>query len=126
MISKFRGDSQFAQPHQVPDEPLKICIAVRKRPISAKEVKRHDHDSVSCYNPVVTVHDCKLKVDGISKYLDNVAFEMDHAFGEEESTDDIYETCIQPLIPFVCGKSAGRATVFAYGQTGSGKTFTST
>ena len=49
---------------------------------------------------------------------------MDHTFGEDDSTDDIYETCVQPLVPFVTGKAAGRATVFAYGQTGSGKTFT--
>lgn len=49
---------------------------------------------------------------------------MDHTFGEEDSTDDIYATCIQPLVPFVTGRAAGRATVFAYGQTGSGKTFT--
>lgn len=45
---------------------------------------RKDHDAVSCFNPEVTVHDCKLRVDGISKYLDSVGFRFDHAFGEEE------------------------------------------
>lgn len=73
---KFREEMSLPLEHQVEVEPMKICIAVRKRPISAKEVKRHDHDSVSCSNPIVTVHDCKLRVDGISKYLDNVAFEF--------------------------------------------------
>ena len=31
------------------------------------------------------MHDCKLRVDGISKYLDSVGFRFDHAFGEEEN-----------------------------------------
>lgn len=29
------------------------------------------------------MHDCKLKVDGISKYLDSVGFRFDYVFGEE-------------------------------------------
>jgi kinesin family protein 2/24 len=68
------------------------------------------------------VHDCKLKVDGISKYLDNTSFEFDHTFHEDNSTDNIYDCAVQSLVDFVV--SGGRATVFAYGQTGSGKTFT--
>lgn len=46
---------------------------------------RKEHDAVSCFNPEVTVHDCKLRVDGISKYLDSVGFRFDHAFGEDVS-----------------------------------------
>lgn len=42
---------------------------------------------MSCFNPEVTVHDCKLRVDGISKYLDSSSFRFDYAFGEEVSTD---------------------------------------
>ncbi len=106
------------QQHVQPGE-MKICICVRKRPISTKEIKRHDYDSVTCSNPCVIVHDCKLKVDGISKYLDNTPFEFDHTFHEDNSTDDIYFNAVQPLIEFVL--NGGRATVFAYGQTGSGK-----
>jgi kinesin family member 2/24 len=68
MISKYRAEEMAPpQPHLVPSDPMKICIAVRKRPISSKEVKRFDHDCVSCANPIVTVHDSKLKIDGISK-----------------------------------------------------------
>ena len=33
---------------------------------------------VSVVNPRVIVHACKLKVDGITKYLDNQAFQFDH------------------------------------------------
>ncbi len=64
----------------------KICICVRKRPISSKEVKKSDHDSVTCVNPLVIVHDCKLKIDGISKYLDNTSFEFDNTFHEDDTT----------------------------------------
>lgn len=53
-------------------------------------MKRSDHDSVTCLNPLVIVHDCKLKVDGISKYLDNQSFEFDHTFHEEDTTESLY------------------------------------
>jgi hypothetical protein len=33
---------------------------------------------VTILNPKVIVHACKLKVDGITKYLENQAFEFDH------------------------------------------------
>ncbi len=71
-----------------------------------------DHDSVTCLNPTVIVHDCKLKVDGISKYLDNNTFEVDHTFHEDNTTDEIYSAAVEPLVDFVV--DGGRATVFAY------------
>ena len=49
------------------EEQPKICIAVRKRPVNEKERKVKDHDSVTCYHPVVWVHNAKLKVDGITR-----------------------------------------------------------
>jgi kinesin family protein 2/24 len=77
---------------------------------------------VTCLNPVVTVHGSKLKVDGISKYLDNTSYEVDHSFDEDSTTEQIYKYSVQSLVPFVV--NGGRATCFAYGQTGSGKTYT--
>ena len=122
MISQFREKSAPVEMMHVPSVDSKICICVRKRPISVKEVNRNDNDSITCSNPLIIVHDCKLKVDGISKYLDNTSFEFDHTFHEDNSTDNIYDCAVQSLVDFVVG--GGRATVFAYGQTGSGKTFT--
>ena len=81
-----------------------------------------DHDAVTCYNPRAIVHDCKHRVDGITKYLSNQEFVFDHVFGPDEETSDVYECVARPLVDFVA--RGGRATVFAYGQTGSGKTFT--
>ena len=76
----------------------KICIAVRKRPLNAREAKKKDHDSVTCSNPQVVVHDCKFKIDGITKYLDSSTFEFDHTFHENDTTDDVYFYCVQSLL----------------------------
>lgn len=122
MIRNYREKTAPEELTHVPSVDSKICICVRKRPISVKEVSRNDNDCVTCTNPLIIVHDCKLKVDGISKYLDNTSFEFDHTFHEDNTTDNIYDCAVQSLVDFVVG--GGRATVFAYGQTGSGKTFT--
>ena len=115
------GSAEGAREH-VPPGDMKVNICVRKRPINRKELRKNDHDSVTCLNPKVIVHDCKLRVDGITKYLDNQQFEFDHSFGENSSTDEVYFYVAQPLVSYVC--RGGRATCFAYGQTGSGKTYT--
>lgn len=78
MIKLFREQNHDkTQPHAAPGE-TKITICVRKRPVNAKEVKKHDYDAVTCFNPLAIVHDCKLKVDGITKYLDSNPFNFDH------------------------------------------------
>lgn len=124
LVNRFREENAKLNPtlpHNQSSQS-RICIAIRKRPINEKEVKKKDHDSVTCSNPQVVVHDCKFKVDGITKYLDSSAFEFDHTFQENDTTDNIYFYCVQSLLGFVL--KGGRATVFAYGQTGSGKTYT--
>lgn len=123
MVLKWRQDhADDVQDHEA--EHPRISVCVRKRPISDKERQKHDHDSITCLNPVVWVHAAKLRVDGISKYLDHNSFQFDHAFHETASTEDVYTYTTMPLLDFVCSGKGGRATVFAYGQTGSGKTFT--
>ena len=100
-----------------------ICICVRKRPIGRREVAANDHDAVSCVHPSVVVHDCRHRVDGITKYLNNTPFVFDHAFSERVDTAEVYDCVGAPLVDFVVSRR-GRATIFAYGQTGSGKTYT--
>ena len=105
MIRGYRehATTPMEQHHRI-NEDMKICICVRKRPVSVKEVRRNDYDSVTCLNPLVVVHDCKLKVDGISKYLDNQAFQFDHTFHEENTTEDVYGCAVQPLVEFCVHK----------------------
>jgi kinesin family member 2/24 len=79
-------------------------------------------DCVSCSNPTITVHECKYRVDGITKYIDNQEFNFDNTFAHDESNEELYYYSIRPIIDLVF--NSGIVTVFAYGQTGSGKTFT--
>ena len=68
------------------------------------------------------VHEPKLKVDGITKYLENQTFIFDNTFSETEDNETVYQYSLKPLCPFIL--NGGTVTCFAYGQTGSGKTFT--
>lgn len=127
MVRQWRADhASDAIPHDstLSQQTPRICICVRKRPISDKEREKNDHDSVTCLNPAVWIHSAKLKVDGITKYLDHASFSFDHAFDETVSTDEVYKHTTMPLIDFCVAGIGGRATVFAFGQTGSGKTHT--
>ena len=123
MIRNKKSDiySYEPDPHKDIDNS-KIFVVVRKRPLSKKEISNGEIDCISCLNPKVTVHECKIKIDGITKYLEDHEFFFDNTFNENESTEEIYENTISPMINLVLKK--GIVTCFAYGQTGSGKTFT--
>jgi len=124
-VQKWRDEhSNDTHPYESKKEKPRICICVRKRPVSEKERKRKDHDSVTCLHPVVWVHSAKVKVDGITKYLDHSSFGFDYGFDETSTTEDVYRHSTMHLVEFLCSGKGGRATVFAYGQTGSGKTHT--
>ena len=122
LIERSRLSSADARPHQ-PAAGLKIAVCVRKRPIFPKEEQNGEIDAVSAANPTIRVHDCRFKVDGITKHVENHDFLFDNAFGSNESTASFYESTMKPnmQLPFQRG---GVVTCFAYGQTGSGKTFT--
>jgi kinesin family protein 2/24 len=101
---------------------MNICVCVRKRPLFEKETMAGEMDSVSVFNPRIQVHEPKVKVDGITKFVQNHEFTFDNTYGNKESSQHVYEFQIKPLIPTLFNK--GVVTLFAYGQTGSGKTFT--
>jgi kinesin family member 2/24 len=128
MVLEWREEQekiQQNQPHFGPGISYNsnIIVAVRKRPMSKKEVQKKDHDSVSCFHPKVWIHSAKLRVDGITKYLTHSGFQFDHTFGEDSTTDQIYVATTMPLLDHVVA-TQGRATCFCYGMTGSGKTYT--
>jgi len=124
-VKKWRAaHADSAKPIATGTKVDRICICVRKRPINDKERKKRDHDSITCLHPNVWVHNAKLRVDGITKYLDHNSFGFDCAFDEGNSTEDVYRHSTMHLVDFVCQGRGCRATVFAYGQTGSGKTYT--
>jgi kinesin family protein 18/19 len=49
-------------------------------------------------------------------------FEFDHVFGDLESQEKVFNTCVKQQVDAVM--NGYNATVFAYGATGAGKTYT--
>ncbi len=112
MIEKSRLGVGDVRP-QMSNANMKISVCVRKRPIFPKEEQAGEIDAVSAANPVVRVHECKYKVDGITKIVENHDFTFDNVFGRE-ATMALYESTLRPNmnLPFVRG---GVVTCFAYG-----------
>ena len=60
--------------HQFDQKDLRICVAVRKRPLNKREIAKKDNDVVTVPNKNhCLVHVPKTKVD-LTKYLDNQTF----------------------------------------------------
>ena len=74
------------EPHST-SEGSKIYVCVRKRPIFDKEIQNGEIDCVSAINPKVCIYDCKLKIDGYTKYIDTNDFYFDNVFNEDEDTN---------------------------------------
>ena len=108
-------------PHST-SEGAKIYVCVRKRPIFEKEILNGEIDCVSAINPKVCIYDCRLKIDGYTKYIDTNDFYFDNVFNENEDTDLLFDCSVKPSLDILL--KGGVVTCFAYGQTGSGKTFT--
>lgn len=65
---------------------MSICICVRKRPLFDKEYQLGEIDSCSASNPNIAVHEPKVKVDGITKYVQDTLFKFDNTFNENENS----------------------------------------
>ena len=106
----------------VDNERIKVCV--RKRPLSNKEVQLNHQDilELNPSNQSVAVLEDRVKLDGISRYIEKHEFRFDRVFDVNSTNHQIYSSCVQELVDTVI--SGGRATCFAYGQTGSGKTHT--
>ena len=75
--------------HSLADK-MKISVCFKKRPIFQSELANGEIDIVSVKNPKITVHDCKYKVDGVTKTVENVDFKFDNAFCEESTNEELY------------------------------------
>ena len=97
MIKRKQYKEKLLYPHKS-SRNLKLCVCVRKRPIFKKEEEAGQNDSISCANPNIKVFESKLKVDGITKYLDEHVFTFDNTFNEHESTEDVYKFALEPSL----------------------------
>ena len=114
-------ENESPSPHST-SEGAKIYVCVRKRPIFEKEIQNGEIDCISAINPKVCIYDCRLKIDGYTKYIDTNDFYFDNVFSENENTDLLFDCSVKPSLDILL--KGGVVTCFAYGQTGSGKTFT--
>ncbi|XP_048187280.1 kinesin-like protein KIF27 isoform X3 [Perognathus longimembris pacificus] len=92
-------------------EEIPVKVAVRIRPLLCKEVL-HNHQV--CVRVIPNTQQIIIGRDRV--------FTFDFVFGKNSTQDEIYNTCIKPLVLSLI--EGYNATVFAYGQTGSGKTYT--
>ena len=123
LIQQKKAQIDHLEPHpHSTSEGQKIYVCVRKRPIFNKEIQNGEIDCVSAINPKVCIYDCKLKIDGYTKYIDTNDFYFDNVFNENEDTNLLFECSVKPSLDILL--KGGVVTCFAYGQTGSGKTFT--
>jgi kinesin family protein 2/24 len=106
----------------IPADQLKINVVIKKRPIFQTELAGGEIDVISVSNPNIILHDCRYKVDGITKFIENQNFEFDNTFSQDETNEELYRFSVEPILDLVF--NTGTITIFAYGQTGSGKTFT--
>ncbi|XP_074851277.1 kinesin-like protein KIF27 [Carettochelys insculpta] len=92
-------------------EEIPVKVAVRIRPLLSKEIL-HNHQV--CVRLVPNTQQVIIGKDRV--------FTFDFVFGKNSTQDEVYRTCIKPLVVSLI--EGYNATVFAYGQTGSGKTYT--
>ena len=62
-----------------------------------KEIKDGQIDCVSIANPVIRVGEPKYKVDGITKYIENQDFNFDNCYGEDETTENLYQSVMPSM-----------------------------
>ena len=122
VLKKKESLSNNKPDKHITSEDSKIFVIIRKRPMSQKEINNDDIDCISVINPRTIVHECKVQVDGITKYIEDHEFFFDNSFNENEDTKVVYKYTISPIINLILNQ--GIVTCFAYGQTGSGKTYT--
>lgn len=105
------------------EDPPKIRVVVRKRPINKKERERGEEDivEVNMGRSYIVVNETKLKVD-LTKYTERHQFNFDESLDESVTNEDVYRFTVKPLVHTLFRN--GKASCFAYGQTGSGKTYT--
>lgn len=127
-LVRVHGD--YNQDEDNPQEPAKIKVAVRMRPLLSEEASRGfthigkqlqlDATSIQVAIDRQTV----AQMQDVHTHSATVkTFSFDHVFGEEEGQAMLFK---QANVEFYVKKVVAgfHSTIFAYGQTGSGKTYT--
>ncbi|CAM4804717.1 unnamed protein product [Rotaria magnacalcarata] len=95
------------------ESDYRVKVAIRVRPFLQRE-KAHEQKSCIAIHPQTS----QIVIG------DRKTFKYDYVFGPKIQQEELYQTCVEPMLTNVC--DGYNVTIFAYGQTGSGKTFTMT
>jgi len=79
MVETEKRKLQGGKQHTLADQ-MKISVCFKKRPIFHTELADGEIDVISVRNPKIIVHDCRFKVDGVTKTIENTEFKFDNAF----------------------------------------------
>ena len=69
---------------------MHISVCFKKRPVFQAELADGEIDVISVVNPKIIVHDCRYKVDGVTKTIVNEDFKFDNCFDDEEEAEELY------------------------------------
>jgi len=100
-----------------------IKAAVRKRPLFPTELEAKEFDAVTCTPNEIWAHNANMRADLKNMYIEHSSFEFDHCFDETDTTVDVYDRAVRPLVAKAVAE-AGNTCIIMFGQTGSGKTYT--
>ena len=91
------------------NDPSRIRVCVRKRPMLRVETLRHDFDVVTCApcHSSLVIHEPKTRVD-LVKSIDNQRFNFDAVFNEADSNRHVYDAALRPLLAHIFGGGQAR------------------
>ncbi|OBS21948.1 hypothetical protein FPOA_08285 [Fusarium poae] len=123
LVKRFKPAPIRAKPSDEESNP-DITIATRIRPMMEDEKEEGQLIGVfprKTLPGAVDLHELRRPVRGPPTLI-SFKYRVDRVFNSDDTTDDIYQELVEPLVPWAWG--GGVSTMFAYGQTGSGKTHT--
>ncbi|KAF5025969.1 hypothetical protein F66182_1937 [Fusarium sp. NRRL 66182] len=123
LVKRFKPQPSKAKPSHDETNP-DITIAARLRPMLDDEKEGGQLAGVFPRRELpgtLDLHEMRRPVRGLPLLVSS-NYRVDRVFGPEDTTEEVYQELVEPLVPWAWG--GGVSTLFAYGQTGSGKTHT--
>jgi hypothetical protein len=122
-IDKERSANAEQNPSTLPvKREQEITVCVRYRPLLSHELAQGNFSCASLLSRnSITLHKPEFTRTN-QPTINSEKITVDLAFGENDTSDVVYDKVARDLIPLTLGGGVG--TLFAYGQTSSGKTYT--
>ncbi|KAJ3040263.1 hypothetical protein HDV00_011241 [Rhizophlyctis rosea] len=123
-IDSYDPPSTFKSTKSLTD---RFTVCARVRPMLPTETYHPDmYDCVTVHNGrTIAIHSGEMHLGW--RKTKHTAFQLDHAFGQEETTEVVYEKAVRGAVAASIpaeGTEAVDSTVFLFGKTGTGKSHT--